>query len=177
MWQDWTLYSSLPIFRETRMPASKKRDIGHFLSLSPLCRLTLPTKIHNIQNCFPVSALGDSGAELNLISLNLVKELFLPTQEISPVSIAGVTGKTLAQICLKTSDLHLIISGNNHVTISFFTSESPNTQLIMGYPWLKKHNSNINWEPRRVERWSDKCQTLFTLYFQPLQNRLIQRGG
>lgn len=35
--------------------------------------------------------------------------------------------------------------------------ESPNTQLILGYPWLKKHNPNINWELRQVEGWSDKC--------------------
>lgn len=88
-------------------------------ALSPPHRLALPTIIQINQKRLPVSALIDSGAEQNLININLVTKLSLPTQEIPPVSIAGVTGETLAQICLKTSNLHLIISGNHHETNDF----------------------------------------------------------
>lgn len=89
-------------------------------ALSSTCRLTLPTLIQANQSELSTSALVDSGAEQNFISMDLINQLSKPTIEIPLVSIAGVTGSTLVQIRLQTVDLHLIISSDHHETNRFF---------------------------------------------------------
>lgn len=94
--------------KQERPPVKRDILVG-IATLSPSYRLTLPTVLQLNQNRLPVSALKDSGTEQNLISMDLVTKLSLPTQENPPFSITVVTNETLAQIRLTTTDLHLII--------------------------------------------------------------------
>lgn len=123
--------------------------------MSPASRLLfLIMIIINQQRC-AVSAFVDSGAEQSLISKESVDRFSIPTHELqTPLTVMSITGQNLTQIQLKTLNIHLIISGNHHKDNKFFVLDSPRAQLILGFPWLKKHNPMINRAEKRVEKWS-----------------------
>ncbi len=39
-----------------------------------------------------------------------------------------------------------------------FVFQSPQTPLILGLPWLEKHNPCISWSERQIIQWSEFCQ-------------------
>ncbi|KAI2666700.1 Transposon Tf2-6 polyprotein [Labeo rohita] len=49
----------------------------------------------------------------------------------------------------------------NHVTrkiVRFFIISSPQTPLILGYPWLNLHESIISWSAGAITHWSSHCK-------------------
>lgn len=87
-------------------------------------------------------------------------QLHLPVTPLPvPRSITGLTGQILTKISDKVNNLSFVISGNHHETGEFFVYDSPNTQLILGYLWLAKHNPTINWSEKRIIDWSYNCSS------------------
>lgn len=58
------------------------------------------------------------------------------------------------------SPLSLLMSSNHIETISSLIIESPQYHLILGYPWLCKHNPQMDWVTGKVLGWSQACQHL-----------------
>ncbi|KAJ8253828.1 hypothetical protein COCON_G00204400, partial [Conger conger] len=56
-----------------------------------------------------------------------------------------------------TIPCQLVISGNHREMIQFRVIQSPNDQLILGLPWLQKHNPTINWSSNQVQAWDSRC--------------------
>lgn len=52
---------------------------------------------------------------------------------------------------------HLVISGNHYEVGEFFVFDSPTTQVILGFPWLKKYNPIIKWVDGQIEKQSTFC--------------------
>ena len=46
---------------------------------------------------------------------------------------------------------------SNRETNSFQVANLPNHEIILGMPWLKNHNSRIDWEQGKITFKSDKC--------------------
>lgn len=127
-------------------------------NVSPDNRLTL-SAILCVQNIhLPVLALVDSGAEQSLISLNLVEQLQIQMEELcQPLSMSALTGLNLFTVTHKISSLHMVLSGNHHELGEFFVFQSPTPQVILGFPWLQKHNPVIDWSRKRIISWSESC--------------------
>lgn len=152
--QPRTLSATLPVLGKRADPSVKREILVDTSALFFPFRLLLPTTIQITQYCFPVLALIDSGSEQNLRSMDLLKwfSISLGRSHFFPQLAWRV------KLWLRsTSKLLNYISGNHYEINEVFVFESPHTQLILGYTWLKDHNPHINWELGRVERWSNKC--------------------
>ena len=53
--------------------------------------------------------------------------------------------------------VNLLVSGNHHKSISLLVISSPLSPVVLGYPWLKIHNPQIDWATRQVISWCTHC--------------------
>ncbi|KAI2652199.1 Transposon Tf2-9 polyprotein [Labeo rohita] len=93
-------------------------------------------------------ALIDSGAAGNFIDKDFVKINRLPILPCSsPVAVAALDGRPLGtgRVNHITQDLTLRLEPGHQETIRFFVISSPQTPLILGYPWLHLHEPTISW--------------------------------
>lgn len=41
--------------------------------------------------------------------------------------------------------------------LTLYLFESPHMPLVLGYPWLKQHNPNVDWSHNSISGWSVWC--------------------
>ncbi|KAJ8279320.1 hypothetical protein COCON_G00063860 [Conger conger] len=88
----------------------------------------------------------------------MVMELNIPTLPLPhPENARSLDGKTFCRMTHITKPIQLIISGNHHEMIQFRVIRSPNDQLILGLPWLQRHNPTIDWSSCQIQAWSREC--------------------
>uniref|UniRef100_A0A8P4GPN0 Gypsy retrotransposon integrase-like protein 1 n=1 Tax=Dicentrarchus labrax TaxID=13489 RepID=A0A8P4GPN0_DICLA len=129
-------------------------------SSAPLSRLQLKASLHWQLNSIPLTALVDSGAEESFIDSAFVLQANIPTIKLpdnQPVN--ALDGKHLANITRQTVPLTLILSGNHREEISLLVISSPNTPVVLGYPWLKLHNPQFDWSTGSLISWSAHCHS------------------
>ncbi|KAL0150331.1 hypothetical protein M9458_054333 [Cirrhinus mrigala] len=134
-------------------------------SVSPLRTPTncchLPIKLTFNDTSVDTTALIDSGAAGNFIDAGFVKSNNLPLLSCSPhVAVAALDGRPLGsgRIQFTTDDIHLQIEPSHRETIRFFVITSPQTPVILGYPWLNQHGPSVSWTARTITHWSPYCQ-------------------
>lgn len=121
-------------------------------------RLVVSVAIVTNKKTVTCSALVDSGAEQNLIDEKLAKELEVPLTLLEPPLPASALNKQVfAYITHQTAPVKVITSGNHNESLSFFTFPSPDTALVLGYPWLQRHNPHIDWAGSKIASWSLFC--------------------
>lgn len=121
--------------------------------------------------CVP-QALVDSGAEDNLLDVELAKQLGCTLILLErPIPAVALDGKAFAEVTHKTSSLRLVISGNHQEQISFHLISAAQTPLVLGFPWLKTHNPNIDWSAGKIRGWSAHCHSVC------LRSALPSTGG
>ncbi|KAI2663199.1 Transposon Tf2-6 polyprotein [Labeo rohita] len=107
------------------------------------------------------TALIDSGAAGNFIDKDFVKANQLPLLPcVSPVAVAALDGRPLGsgRIEHTTTDLTLRLEPGHQEVIRFFTITSPQSPLILGFPWLNLHEPTISWARGVITHWSSNCQ-------------------
>ncbi|KAL3969834.1 glutaminyl-tRNA synthetase [Sarotherodon galilaeus] len=105
-----------------------------------------------------LSALIDSGAEQNLIDSNLAKRLNLVSEPLPhPLHVSALSGQRLPDITHVTEPVTLTLSGNHSETISLFVFPAPRAPLVLGHPWLQRHNPRIDWKRGCVSGWGEEC--------------------
>ncbi|KAL0164219.1 hypothetical protein M9458_039972, partial [Cirrhinus mrigala] len=127
---------------------------------SPTNCCQLPVTIGFEDTFVETSALIDSGAAGNFIDADFVAANRLPTLSCSPlVTVAALNGRPLGtgKVQQTTQDLTLLIEPAHQETIRFFIISSPQTPVILGYPWLNLHEPSIAWANCTVTRWSPHC--------------------
>ncbi|KAL4007327.1 hypothetical protein ACER0C_001179 [Sarotherodon galilaeus] len=103
-------------------------------------------------------ALLDSGAEQSFLDESLARKLGFPAVPLQePLQVLALNGSPLAEITHRTADLTLVLSGNHVERVSLFLFKAPSTPLVLGFPWLKQHNPQIDWAQGRVTGWSEWC--------------------
>ncbi|KAI2666797.1 Transposon Tf2-6 polyprotein [Labeo rohita] len=105
-------------------------------------------------------ALIDSGAAGNFIDADFVATNHLPVLPCSPsVTVAALDGRPLGsgRIHHTTDDLTLRIEPSHQETIRLFIISSPQSPVILGYPWLHLHGPTITWANRTITHWSPHC--------------------
>uniref|UniRef100_A0A3B3I1F8 CCHC-type domain-containing protein n=1 Tax=Oryzias latipes TaxID=8090 RepID=A0A3B3I1F8_ORYLA len=139
-------------------PSLSDRSRGDLPEKTSKPFLFMPVKFPRPNHVHEFYALIDSGAEHSLIDSSLVHQLGLPVESLdTPVKAAGLGGKLLSKITLRTEPIQLISSGNHREYHQLYVTNSPQTLIILGYSWLRLHNPQIDWSRSRVSNWSTYC--------------------
>lgn len=114
-----------------------------------------------------VMALVDSGAEENFIDAHFLSQCAIPTAALkAPLVANALNGQQLAKITHVSIPVSLHLSGNHHEQLSFYVIESPQAPVVLGHPWLVKHNPHIDWASGEIVGWSLSCHSLCLLHAQ-----------
>ncbi|KAI2646401.1 Transposon Tf2-6 polyprotein [Labeo rohita] len=104
------------------------------------------------------TALLDSGAEGNFMDFSFARLNHVPLLPLTTsIAVHALNGQTLPTITTITEPITLTVSGNHRESISFYILDSPHAPVVLGHPWLIKHNPRIDWQLRSVSEWSIKC--------------------
>ena len=90
-----------------------------------------------------VTALVDSGAAQEFISLDTAKELNLALVPLN-VSVKSITGAKIGNVLFKTKPVHVLV-GAYYSTVEFMVLEKLHVPVILGINWLKRNNPTIDW--------------------------------
>ncbi|KAG1953738.1 retrotransposable element [Pimephales promelas] len=118
----------------------------------PARQLRWSTHLHDCR------ALLDSGAEGNFMDHSFAKRLHIPLKPLShQIHVHALNGQRLPTISWITEDITLITSGNHSETIFFYILDTPLAPIVLGHPWLTRHNPKIDWQFKSVASWSSFC--------------------
>ena len=105
-----------------------------------------------------VGALLDSGADECLIDVSLARQAGIPLEPLDvALSAQALDGQSLGKITHRTVPLSLTLSGNHVETIQFIVLYAPTAPLVLGRPWLDKHDPHVSWSSGRILGWSVAC--------------------
>ncbi|KAL0192406.1 hypothetical protein M9458_010702, partial [Cirrhinus mrigala] len=127
---------------------------------SGLNRCEIPVLLSSNDTSIQTTALIDSGAAGNFIDKDFVEANRLPIVSCAfPVAVAALDGRPLGtgRVDHTTKDLTLRLEPNHQESIRFFIITSPQSPLILGYPWLNRHEPTISWTEGRITHWSPRC--------------------
>lgn len=87
----------------------------------------------------------------------LARKLELSLTPFEPPIPASTLNNQVFAFITHQAPVKLVTSGNHNELLSFFTFPSPDTPLILGYPWLQRHNPHIDWAGKKITSWSLFC--------------------
>lgn len=103
-------------------------------------------------------ALIDSGAEGCFLDETWARAQGIPLRELEGATpLFALDGSSLPRVRRETLPLTLTVSGNHRETMSFLIFNSPFHPVVLGHPWLIKHNPQINWCKDSVVSWNVSC--------------------
>ena len=103
----------------------------------------------------------DSGADANIIDEELALQLGIERIPLPhPVPASALDGHLLGTVFYQTIPVPMLLSGNHHETVQFHILSSPRIPLILGYPWLRRHNPHIDWAAGTILGWSPSCHQI-----------------
>lgn len=103
-------------------------------------------------------ALVDSGADDNFLDRGALDRLGIRAIPLERSIIAkALNGRLLGRITERSEPLSLLLSGNHRETISFLIMECPVTPVVLGLPWLKLHNPQLDWSTGQILSWGVAC--------------------
>ncbi|KAL0148188.1 hypothetical protein M9458_056509 [Cirrhinus mrigala] len=109
-----------------------------------------------------VTALIDSGSAGNFISGTLCRQLHLRTKITSKIyQIQPITGETTSptRIHRKCEPINLQIGILHQEKIQLLVLEGANVDIILGRPWLVKHDPILSWGNGEIIKWGKECVT------------------
>ncbi|XP_045552233.1 formin-2 [Salmo salar] len=74
-----------------------------------------------------------------------------------PRAARALDGHSIGRITHHTTPINLRVSGNHSEMIQFLLIESPQVPVELGFLWLQRHNSSIDWSTGAIEGWSPFC--------------------
>lgn len=119
------------------------------ISLSSASWIQVPGMI---QRTLPVEVLVNSGANDNFVDTDFVKSHELPIYKLSvPEEVHAIDGTLLEVVTHRTEPLKLALSSNQEF-VELFVITSPMNLVILGIPWLKRHNPHIDWATGTIRK-------------------------
>lgn len=160
----WTHESIL-----SHSPTRNTSVVSQNISQSTILKIPVVLRVKG--RVIDTTAFIDSGAAGNFIVAEFTKTHNIPLVPCeSHLAVAVLDGRPLGsgRIQFTTEDLTLRTGALHTETIRLFVFQSPQTPLILGLPWLEKHNLCISWTERQIIQWSESCR-------QHCLNRTLQR--
>ncbi|KAL0177569.1 hypothetical protein M9458_026463, partial [Cirrhinus mrigala] len=124
--------------------------------------LTTNVCITTLSSSVVVTALIDSGSAGNFISGTLCRQLHLRTKTTSKIyQIQPITGETTSptRIHRKCEPINLQIGILHQEKIQLLVLEGANVDIILGRPWLVKHDPILSWGTGEIIKWGKGCVT------------------
>ncbi len=106
-------------------------------------------------------ALIDSGAAGNFIDASFAKTHNIPLIPcVSHLAVAALDGRPLGtgRVQFITEDIQLRVGALHTEAIRLFVFQSPQSPIILGLPWLERHNPSISWPEKQITQWSEFCR-------------------
>ncbi len=105
-------------------------------------------------------ALIDSGAVGNFIDATFARTHNIPLVPcVSHLAVAALDGRPLGS---GPSPIHhrghTITCWSPSHRVELFVFQSPQTPIILGLPWLERHNPSISWSEKQITQWSESCR-------------------
>ncbi len=92
------------------------------------------------------------------MDINLAQHLQIPIVPLThKISVNALNGQTLPCITHTTGPVTLITSGNHTEKLTLLLTESPLAPVVLGHPWLVRHNPKVDWGHSSISAWSDLC--------------------
>ena len=112
--------------------------------------LRFPIRLQYRARTVTTTALIDCGATGNFIDPSLVSRLLLPSRTIPPLQAFNVDGTAnkQGQITAATTVHCQTASFKDDLTLMIVGLGR--SQIVLGMPWLMKHNPRIDWEKKTV---------------------------
>ncbi len=105
-------------------------------------------------------ALVDSEAEQSFLDRNLIIQAGVSMEPLEiPAKVSTLDGRFLAHVTHQTEPVLLVVPGNHHEYIQFFVFSAHQTPLVIGHPWLKRHNPHIDWSLGKILSLSSFCHS------------------
>ena len=143
-------------FLSSKSPGSSVRDevlVSHTSkpssNLRPLCpaRLLLP------QGFQTLTALID----LNIMDDDLARQLGVDLVLLPcPVPVKALDGCLMKTVTHQMVPIRMLPSGNHHETVQFHM-QSLHHPLLLGFPWLRRHNPHLDCTTGAILGWSSSC--------------------
>lgn len=93
------------------------------------------------------------------MSYELAKKLHLVHKLIAhPLSAMDLDGRLMCHVTHQTSPVTMGFKDGHTGQLSFFLHHSVHHSLILGYPWLKFRNRQIDWSMGKVLSWGENCK-------------------
>uniref|UniRef100_A0AAR2JHU7 ribonuclease H n=1 Tax=Pygocentrus nattereri TaxID=42514 RepID=A0AAR2JHU7_PYGNA len=156
-----------------RTSQNKAPNPGKHVEFTPRANVvSIPTKglvsksvLLPVRLCFHpkvvvVSALIDSGAEGNFIHAQVVEKLRIPVKNLrNSLEVTALDGDPVGfqPITHVTVPIETHASALYSEKLSFLILDQTDFDVILGLPWLEKHNPTISWTDRTVTQWSEYC--------------------
>ena len=111
-----------------------------------------------IQEDITAQAFIDSGAIGNFIHPRFISQNNIPTTKRSSIlSLVSVTGEKFFD---SDSTANITLTINNHSEqIPLEVAPIGRHDIILGLPWLERHNVQIDWKGREILGWSTECSS------------------
>jgi len=104
---------------------------------------------------FKVRVLIDSGSELNFIDPNLAKDFGINFERVESFRVSGVSDG-VASVWEKTEKC--MLRCRNHLeVIQLYGLKVPGVDVILGLPWIKKHNPLAFYDSKKITFSSGYC--------------------
>ena len=91
----------------------------------------------------------DSGAEGVFLDEEFVRENSIPCRDLpNPIKVTNVDGsENISGYIIKTAVVVLKAANGKHTELlRCFVTKLGGDSLILGLPWLRKHNPDIDWD-------------------------------
>ncbi len=151
------LKSSCPVWPTSATPRAVS-PIFPYKSVTSCIKVLVTLLIG--QRTVSTEALIDSGAAGNFMSNEFAHEHHLSlTPCTSYLAVEALDGRPLGEgrISRVTDELSMQIGILHKEILKFYVISSPIHPLILGLPWLRKHDPYISWKEGEIKQWGSAC--------------------
>jgi transposase InsO family protein len=108
-------------------------------------------KLHVMLPMGKAWTLIDSGATNNFMNPRFVTDHEVPVVPLAqPIPVLGLDGAGLARGIMHTSSTLPMSTYGHPELIKFNILETGDYDIVLGIPWLRKHNPSINWQTEKI---------------------------
>jgi len=141
-------------------------------------RLEVPVTLHSFKGMAEEVALIDSSATENFIDQETVKKLKLGSKKLSePGRLRNIDG-TYNQSGSVTHFIDLLVNrGGRKIMQRFYVTNLGSDRIILGYPWLRAFNPDIDWPNCKLVGPKVKMETMLHTRNPHLREMLANKWG
>ena len=102
--------------------------------------------------------LVDSGADEIFMDWRLAKQLGVRLFPLTkPLEASSLDGRLLCKVTHHTQPIQLMMAKGHREFLSFLLYSCPSHPLLLGLPWLSKHNPHIDWSSGEILGCGKDC--------------------